>query len=92
MKTKEIELFVWAKHESGVPWMSAKCCGSRINHQKAVRQLPEVTVYGGALPPDQRTIITHVADYACKCGKTLIEVEGFMKVYEINGCIVVEKP
>ena len=92
MKPKEIEVFEWAKHVSGVPYVRSLCCESRINRQSNLTRLTKPEVYGVQLPKNEQTIVTHVADYSCKCGKTKMRVEGSMRTLLVAGCIAWEKP
>lgn len=81
-----INSFNWSKHPSGVPWMKCRTCHGRINIQEKVTQLEKPTSYGR--PEDGETIITHEAEYRCKCWATKIIVEGAMQEYDLNGCFM----
>lgn len=85
MKPKEFEMFHVLPHESGVPWMSAKCCGGRINRCEKAVPLPSAEIRG------QRSA-THTQERRCKCGKTAIIFEGTMKTIALVGCFAFEKP
>ena len=67
--------------------MRAKCCDSRINHQREVVKLDKPNVYG-IYHPETQTVLTHEAEYACKCGKTVIIVEGTVKKKVLDGCFI----
>lgn len=87
MESKLLGHFKWAKHISGIPWMRSVCCQSRINHQISVDKLRNPETYG--IDHDMVTV-THIAKYSCNCGKTVINIEGYLADYKLNGCLMTE--
>lgn len=90
MKSKNAYVFKWGKHTSGVPWMRSLCCESRINRGSNLCVLGNPEVYGSAT--DTPVTLTHTQDYYCKCGKTIIRVEGTVAKMSVVGCIGFEEP
>ena len=73
------------KHESGWPWCTAACCGSRINHLGPIEPLADPNKY-------RDYEATHRQKYSCKCGKTGVWVEGRAVEMHLHGCFAVEGP
>lgn len=77
MKPKEFKMFKWSQHKSGSPWAHTECCGGRINRQLSIKELQKPLTYGMAT--DRPVTLTHEARYSCKCGKTVVIIEGTME-------------
>jgi len=71
-------------HPSGWPWMTAKCCGSRVNHCAEVVAISPQR-YGD-------TVATHSQERSCKCGKTVLIVEGTLELVDVVGCFRFTRP
>lgn len=85
MKKFEYKSLTPLPHPSGWPWMTAKCCGSRINHIHGEPiKLGMPNKYGD-------TIATHTQERGCKCGKVSIIVEGTIETWIVSGCIGFKK-
>lgn len=84
----KLKMFREAKHCSG--FLSLKCssCKSRINRHISTNKLEKPGCFG--LLTDDPIHFTHEASYSCKCGKTVVLVEGSIKEYDVNGCFLSE--